>query len=179
MARWPFSRKEPDYEPKSREALPLPPLGQRLTRTGSAIPEGLDQAMVRAVVEDFYYKARRDPVVGPVFNRVIEEEEWPHHLDKITAFWSSMLLGTGTYQGRPMPKHINIGELADPHFARWLALFRETVETLCPPHVAAIFVERAERIGNNFRYGITTAEGRDPRDLVYMRAGLPPKDEPG
>lgn len=133
--------------------------------------------MVRAVVEAFYDKARIDPVIGPIFDRVVPDDGWPHHLDKITAFWSSMLLGTGTYNGRPMAKHINIGELADPHFVRWLALFRQTVETICPPHIAAIFVDRAERIGNNFRVGIAVAEGRGPRSVVPMRAGPPPTGE--
>jgi len=175
MTRWPWTSKE-DEEAEPRISS-LPPPGTRVTRTGAAVPEGLDQAMIRAVVEDFYDKARRDPVVGPVFNRVIDDDEWPHHLDKITAFWSSMLLGTGTYRGRPMPKHVNIGELADRHFERWLALFRETVETLCPPHIAALFVDRAERVGNNFRYGIAAAERRNVRQPTYMRAGLPPRDE--
>ena len=49
-----------------------------------------------------------------------------------------------------------------------------TVESICPPHIAALFVDRAERVGNNFRLGITLAEGRDARDLVPIRAGLPP-----
>ena len=175
MTRWPWTRKE-RAETESQSRSPPTP-GARVTRTGAAVPEGLDQAMIRAVVEDFYGKARRDPVVGPVFDRVIDDDKWPHHLDTITAFWSSMLLGTGTYRGRPMPKHINIGELADRHFERWLALFRETVEALCPPHIAALFVDRAERVGNNFRYGIATVERRNVRPPTYMRAGPPPRDE--
>jgi hemoglobin len=106
-----------------------------------------------------------------VFNRVIPDEEWPAHLDKITDFWSSMLLGTGRYMGRPMPAHIAIPELADPHFQRWLSLFRMTVEELCPPAVAALFVERAEVIGNNFRLRIAQFRGEDPHQLKLMRAG--------
>lgn len=127
--------------------------------------------MVRAVVEAFYARARTDDVVGPVFNRVIAAEDWPGHLDKITGFWSSMLLGTGSYMGRPMPKHIAIPELSDAHFQRWLTLFRMTVEELCPPDIAGLFVERAETIGNNFRIRIAQFRGQDPRTLRVMRAG--------
>jgi len=147
------------------------PAGTRLHPSGRLIPPELDEAMVRAVVDSFYAKARRDDVVGPVFNRVIPDEEWPAHLDKITDFWSSMLLGTGRYMGRPMPAHIAIPELADPHFQRWLSLFRMTVEELCPPAVAALFVERAEVIGNNFRLRIAQFRGEDPHQLKLMRAG--------
>ena len=147
------------------------PEGARLHPTGRLVPEALDEAMVRAVVDSFYARARQDEVIGPVFNRVIPTDEWPEHLDKITDFWSSMLLATGRYMGRPRPKHIAIPELNDSHFQRWLTLFRMTVEELCPPDVAALFVERAETIGNNFRVRIAQFRGQDPRELRVMRAG--------
>lgn len=148
-----------------------PPLGTRLTRNGWDIPAALDEAMIRAVVETFYGKARQDPVIGPVFNRVIAESDWPEHLTKIASFWSSMLLGTGTYVGRPMPKHMAIPELSDAHFMRWLKLFRETAEALCPPEVAALFIERSERVGQSFRLNIASRRGED-----IMRMGLLPRE---
>ena len=138
-----------------------PPVGTRLTRIGWDTPPGLDEAMIRLVVDRFYADARRDPVIGPVFNRVIAPEAWPAHLDTIADFWSSMLLGTGRYFGRPMPKHMAIPELSDDHFRRWLALFRRTVEDVCPPDIAALFVERSERIGNSFRMNIAMRRGED------------------
>jgi hemoglobin len=138
-----------------------PPIGTRLQRIGWETPEGLDEAMIRAVVDRFYTDARRDPVIGPVFNRIIAPEAWPHHLSTIADFWSSMLLGTGRYAGRPMPKHMAIPELSDAHFMRWLALFRRTVEELCPPDIAALFIERSERIGNSFRMNIAMRRGED------------------
>ena len=147
------------------------PEGPRLHPTGRLIPAELDRATVAAVVEGFYAKARHDPVIGPVFNRVIPEAQWPHHIATITEFWSSMLLGTASYFGRPMPKHIAIPELSDAHFVRWLALFRETVEELCPPDVAALFVERAERIGYNFRLRIAQFRGEDFGQVRPIRAG--------
>jgi hemoglobin len=138
-----------------------PAVGTRLTREGWDTPQGLDEAMVTAVVERFYAKARADDVIGPVFNRVIAEADWPEHLTKIASFWSSMLLGTGTYGGRPMPKHMAIPELSDVHFQRWLKLFRETAESICPPEIAALFVERSERVGNSFRMNIAMRRGED------------------
>lgn len=140
---------------------PRPPVGTRHQRVGWETPTGLDETMIRAVVDRFYADVRRDAVIGPIFNRIIAPEAWPHHLDLIADFWSSMLLGTGRYGGRPMPKHMAIPELADPHFMRWLALFRRTVQGICPPEVADLFIERSERIANSFRMNIAMRRGQD------------------
>ena len=147
------------------------PEGPRLHPTGRLVPADLADAMVAAVVEGFYARARRDDLVGPVFNRIIPDEQWPHHIATITDFWSSMLLGTGRYYGRPMPKHLAIPELTDAHFARWLKLFRETAEELCPPEVAGLFVDRAQRIAYNFRVRIAQFRGGDPQAVRPQRAG--------
>lgn len=151
-----------------------PPPGTRLTRIGWETPEGLDEAMIGAVVDEFYARARRDDVIGPVFNRVIPDAEWPAHLAKIADFWSSMLLGTGRYDGRPMPKHMAIPELSDAHFMRWLRLFRETVEELCPPDIAALFTERSERIGNSFRMNIYMRRGDDITQMGPLKREAAP-----
>lgn len=146
----------------------------RLHPTGRLIPAGLDEPMVRTVVEAFYARARADELIGPIFNRVVPPDHWPAHIATISDFWSSLLLGTGRYMGRPMPKHFAIPELGDIHFARWLRLFRQTAEELTPPHVAALFVERAETIGNNFRIRLAQFRGEDPGQLKRMRAGVEP-----
>jgi len=146
---------------------------QRLHKSGRLISDRLDEDLVAAVVAAFYGRARQDDLLGPVFNRVIAADEWPAHLATISDFWSSMLLGTGSYGGRPMPKHLAISELSDAHFARWLSLFRATVEELCAPDVAALFVDRAERIGFNFRLRIAHFRGYDPAAVRPMRAELP------
>jgi hemoglobin len=146
----------------------------RLHRIGWDTPEGLTEELIRSVVEQFYAEARHDPVIGPVFNRVIAPEAWPHHLDVITDFWSSMLLGTGRYGGRPMPKHMAIPELSDHHFQRWLTLFRQTAEKLCPPEIAQLFTERSERIGNSFRMNIAMRRGEDITHMAPLeRESLP------
>jgi hemoglobin len=35
---------------------------------------------ITAVVDAFYMKVRRDPVLGPVFARAIADDAWPAHL---------------------------------------------------------------------------------------------------
>jgi hemoglobin len=133
----------------------------------------LDDALIAAVVDRFYAAARSDPLLGPIFKRVISDAAWRSHLDLISDFWSSLLLGTHRYAGRPMPKHLAIGDLEDEHFVRWLALFRETVEALCEPAVAVLFVDRAERIAQSFRLGIAFHRGEDTTSIEPLRAQLP------
>lgn len=152
---------------------PRPPVGTQHQRVGWETPAGLDETMIAAVVSRFYDDARRDPLLGPVFNRVIAPEAWPHHLATIADFWSSMLLGTGRYAGRPMPKHMAIPELSDDHFRRWLALFRRTVTELCPPDIAALFIERSERIGNSFRMNIAMRRGADIKNMAPLERETP------
>lgn len=151
-----------------------PQPGTRLHRIGWDTPEGLDEALIRRVVDTFYARARRDDVIGPIFNGVIPEDRWPAHLATIADFWSSMLLGTGRYGGRPMPRHMAIPELGDAHFMRWLRLFRETVDELCPPDIAAIFIERSERIGNSFRMNIAMRRGDDIKSMGPLKREASP-----
>ena len=58
-------------------------------------------------VDRFYAKARADALLGPVFNDAVED--WPHHLAKIQAFWSSVMLTSGRYKGSPMAAHLKHG----------------------------------------------------------------------
>ena len=60
---------------------------------------GIDESLVRSVVEKFYAKVRRDPLLGRIFNQLVED--WPDHINRLGAFWSSLTLMTGRYKGEP------------------------------------------------------------------------------
>ena len=141
---------------------------------GKVAPPGLDEAGIVRVVDSFYDKVRADTVIGPVFSAHIASNQWPHHLASMYDFWSSLLLGSGRYNGRPMPKHMAMSELEDGHFMRWLALFKATVEELCLPPTAAVFVDRAERIAQSFRLGLAFHRGEDTTGIVPLKAGAAP-----
>ncbi|CAH1694164.1 Hemoglobin [Hyphomicrobiales bacterium] len=132
---------------------------------GTPLPDILDEAMVHAVVHGFYGRIREDALLGPVFNAEIAPDEWPRHLDKMCDFWSSMLLRTGRYEGRPLPPHLAIPGLAEQHFRRWLTLFQATVGDLCPPDVAALFMDRALRVAHSFRLAIAFSRGENSTDV--------------
>lgn len=133
---------------------------------GKPLPDVLDEAMIHAIVHGFYDRIRRDELLGPIFNRVIAPEDWPVHLAKMCDFWSATLLRTARYDGRPLPPHLAIPELEEAHFHRWLTLFRETVERLCPPEVAELFLDRGIRIAHSFRLAIAFHRGEDSMRIV-------------
>lgn len=137
---------------------------------GKEPPPGLDEAGVRLVVDSFYDLVRRDALLAPVFDSKIAGDQWPHHLGQMYDFWSALLLGTGRYEGRPMPKHLAIPQLADEHFIRWLDLFRQTVKDVCHPVTAAMFLDRAERIAQSFRLAIAFQKGEDTTQVVPLRS---------
>jgi len=137
---------------------------------GAPLPDALDEDMIRAVVHGFYAQVRLDPLIGPIFNGKIPAEEWPDHLAKLCDFWSSMFLRTGRYQGRPLPPHLQIPDLGEAHFRRWLELFRDTVRELCPPEVEALFMERALRIAHSFRLAVAFNRGDDTTAIAPITA---------
>lgn len=107
---------------------------------------GLDEERLTALVHRFYGKVRADPLLGPVFDAKISD--WSLHLERMSAFWSSVALMTGRYHGSPVAKHAPL-PIGWEHFERWLTLFRETAHETCPPAGAAHVIERAERIARS------------------------------
>jgi hemoglobin len=139
-------------------------------RVGPGVAAGVTEDMIHDVVHAFYAKVRQDPAIGPIFNRVIPEAQWPAHLAKLCDFWSSVLLMTGRFKGTPMAAHAQIAELRPTHFARWLHLFRQTVEALCPPPAAALFVSKSEMIAQSLQLGMAVSRGEIPPASERLRA---------
>jgi hemoglobin len=112
---------------------------------------GIDEAMIERLVRTFYGKVREDAWLGPIFaERIVD---WEPHLQQMCAFWSSVALMSGRYHGRPMEKHLPLPVDAR-HFDRWLTVFAETAEEVCPPAAAAHFVERAHSIAGSLELGV-------------------------
>jgi hemoglobin len=116
------------------------------------IAAGITEPIIHDVVHAFYTRVRNDEVLGPIFQAKIED--WPLHLEKMCAFWSSITLMSGRYKGRPMVAHAKIPGIDRAHFGRWLVLFRETANEICAPAAALLFADRAERIAQSLQIGI-------------------------
>jgi hemoglobin len=129
----------------------------------------IDEAMIVALVHAFYGRVRADAVLGPVFAGVVGAD-WGPHLAKMCDFWSSVMLRTARYDGRPMQAHAGVPALQPEHFAIWLDLFRATAREVCPPGAAARFIHRAEKIAESLRLGIMFQRGILP-DAPASRVG--------
>lgn len=117
---------------------------------------GIDEAMIRKLVDDFYSKVRRDPALAQIFKSRVAN--WQVHLGTMYDFWSGVALMTGRYKGKPVQKHLPL-PIRATHFARWLHLFRESARNTCPPAAAEFFIDRAERIAESLQFGIREAGG--------------------
>jgi hemoglobin len=109
---------------------------------------------IRNVVEAFYAKVRRDPLLGPVFARAIADDAWPAHLAVIQDFWSSVMRKTGRYQRNPFSAHLRVEGIRPELFDRWLVLFQETCNELLAPRSAEALYGKAVMIGESLRAGL-------------------------
>lgn len=89
----------------------------------------IDEESLRALMTAFYAKAREDDMIGPIFLEKIgtTEEDWAPHMDRVVAFWSSVLLKTKGYPGGLVMKHNKIAGMNRDHFMRWMEIFMPTV----------------------------------------------------
>ena len=108
---------------------------------------------IRRLVDAFYVRVRQDAELAPIFARAIPGD-WGPHLDKMYAFWSSVMLTTGRYKGNPLAKHFALPGMQPALFERWLALFNETANELFDDHISAEFRAKAARIAESLKLGL-------------------------
>ena len=117
--------------------------------------DGIDEAGLQRLVARFYASVRADDRLGPIFEGAIDD--WPHHLDKLAAFWSSVMLTSGRYKGSPMAAHLRHAAALTPDlFDRWLALWRTATEAEMPPAAAASLQETAARIAQSLQLALSS-----------------------
>ncbi len=124
-----------------------------MTARRQPLHPAIDEALIERLVRRFYDSARKDPRLGPIFEDRIGGD-WEPHLRKMFAFWSSVMCMTGRYHGRPVPAHQALSALRPEHFAIWLNLFGEAAREVCEPDVAALFLDRAERIARSLHMAV-------------------------
>lgn len=118
----------------------------------------LDENGLSQLVDAFYARVRADAALGPIFNRAIAD--WPEHLDKLSAFWSSVMLSSGRYKGQPVPAHLKHAEALTPAmFERWLGLWAEVTEAMMQPQAAAELQAKAARIAESLQLALTYRRG--------------------
>ena len=126
----------------------------------SSLP--LNESTIAILVDRFYDSVRADPSIGPVFNAAVDD--WSEHKQRLSSFWCSVALGTGTYRGFPMAVH-RPHPIKATHFDQWLALWRLACAELLEDAAAARMIEYAERIGRSLRYGLGLSARTGARPL--------------
>ena len=110
---------------------------------------------VYLLVSEFYRKVRKDPVLGPFFNRVIKD--WEAHIERLTTFWESSLFMTKKlehrYHGNPLQVHIDVDRendnaITQVHFGVWMNLWFETLDELFEGEYANNAKNRARKMGS-------------------------------
>ena len=118
------------------------PLTRPLNRE---VPPGIEESAIRTMVDAFYDRVRAHETLGPLFAGLITD--WEAHMPKMYAFWSSAVLRTGQYSGRPIEVHIGLPGVDASHYRLWIDLWEEVVNEHMPPEAASIFVDLAMRMG--------------------------------
>lgn len=119
----------------------------------------IDEHGLRELVETFYSRVRADEELGPIFNQAVHD--WPEHLDRLTDFWSSVMLTSGRYKGQPVPAHRKHQDRITPAlFDRWLGLWARTTDDLMQPEAAAALQAKAARIAESLQLALFFRIGR-------------------
>lgn len=100
------------------------------------------QEEIQLMVNTFYANVRKDELLGPIFEKQIEDR-WPEHLAKMYKFWGSILLGENSYSGHPFAPHVKL-PIQKEHFQHWLEIFTSTIDELFEGEVAAEAKNRAK-----------------------------------
>jgi hemoglobin len=125
------------------------------------LPPPVDEAGITTLVAAFYARVRADELLGPVFARAVPEALWAEHLGQMNAFWSSVVLASGRYHGKPVQVHAqHLDVLTPAMFTRWLALWTQTSHALFPPAQAEVFVHKATLIANTLQTALFGANAR-------------------
>ena len=108
-----------------------------------------DKKDIINLIDLFYQKVRKDPVIGGVFASRIQDESWPEHLEVMYGFWNTVLFGKQEYRGNPFSKHADL-PINNIHFERWLELMYETVDEKFKGAKADEVKHRAKMMGDLF-----------------------------
>jgi hemoglobin len=114
----------------------------------------ITETTIKLLVDSFYARVRHDPTLGPIFTNAIAEHDWLAHVEKMYAFWSSVMLTTGRYKGNPVATHRTVAGLAPPMFSNWLDLFEAAAKDLFVPEAADRFVNAARRIAESLKLAL-------------------------
>jgi len=103
------------------------------------------RAQIEALLRAFYGAARRDALLGPIFEEAIPAERWEAHIQRVADFWETVLFSVPRYRGSPFLPHLKLS-LLPAHFERWFQIFCQTIETHFEGPNATRIIESAHKM---------------------------------
>lgn len=103
---------------------------------------------IELLIDTFYEKVKTNSIIGHIFSDVAKVD-WVSHMPVMYSFWASVLLDERSYDGNPMPVHIDLSKrtpMTEAAFNEWLMLFRTTTDELFEGEKADEAKFRAENI---------------------------------
>lgn len=131
----------------------------------------LTEEQMERLIPAFYARVCDDALIGPVFNSAVSD--WKRHLEKLVAFWSSVMLTSGRYKGNPVAAHLkHLPIITPPMFDRWLKLWTEITEEMLPSAAAAALQGKAARIAESLKlsmyFRLSPRSGIAPRPVSTL-----------
>ena len=126
-----------------------------------------NRADIYLLVSTFYSKIKEDDFIGPIFLKIIPENEWESHLQKLTDFWETNLFFVRKFKGNPMKAHKDVDTtfnhtISQEHFGRWLHLWFTTIDALFYGDKAIEAKERARNIASMLFFRMFEVKPKSP-----------------
>jgi hemoglobin len=118
----------------------------------------LNEEGIIQLVDSFYDRVRATPGLKEIFEQKIGQDDtsWKPHLQRMYAFWSSLMLRSGVYYGNPVKVHQALPYFPPELFEVWLDLFKETSESIFCEEISSRFVAKSEMIAKTFKAALYT-----------------------
>ncbi len=129
----------------------------------------ITEEQISDLVDRFYDRVWSDARLGPIFSARLENSR-AAHLAKMKSFWSSVLLRTGAYTGKPVPAHVSLEDVQSADFERWLSIFRPVAYDAFSSEAAPLVIETAERIASSLWLAMFGNPFSSPPD--WRKSGL-------
>ena len=109
---------------------------------------------IKNLVSVFYSKAIGDKEVGAFFVNELgpdmKNEAWTKHIELLTDFWSTMLLGETSYKGDPFGPHAIIPDLKRTSFEKWIELFSISADEVYVSEISTRFKKKGGLFSKRF-----------------------------
>lgn len=135
-----------------------------------------DRAQVHDLVVGFYRELVFDDLLAPVFDEVAEVD-WTLHIPRLVDYWCRVLLNEPGYDGFLLGAHRKVHEreaFRPEHFARWYALWVESIDVRWEGRVAERAKRHAGKVARILSRQLTGADWPPPSDAPTSRRTFGP-----